>query len=147
MQRKKVKEGPPPKSLDEPTDTGEACTIADTLVAETLLSDFDIRINLDELFPDRVRNHIAKNLEEESPILAERFNLSPSRIRELRQEVRDVIRDELEAGYFWGVYLPGPADEIKRCLALLYRKPRYKWPEPKEEKEKSKKVEKVADTF
>jgi hypothetical protein len=105
----------------------DVLTVGDTLAAEVLFSDFCVNFDLDEIFPDEVRNYIARNLEESSTIIAKRFNLTDRRIRQLREEIRQVIRETIEAEHFYGVYLPGPADEIKRAKALIYKKPYYKY--------------------
>jgi hypothetical protein len=55
-------------------------------------------------------------------------------VRQIRKEVRQVLRDEIEAGHLYGIYLPGPGDDIKRALALIYRKPQYEYDDPYEEK-------------
>jgi hypothetical protein len=112
------------KQSDE-EDSGIA--IGDMIPAEPLFRDFGVDLpELDELFPDKVRNYIARNLEESSAAIAKHLKLSPRRVRQIRQKVQEVLKSTIEPEYFYGVYLPGPADDIKRAKALIYRIPQYK---------------------
>jgi len=117
-------------SIDAPIedDKGDEKGSFADIISGALLPTFEL-LDIDELFPDEIRNYIAKNLTKKSNEIAAKFGLSSGRIRQIKAEVEAVLEEYFEKTAYLGVYIPGPVDELVRIARLRYRKP-YKEPYP-----------------
>lgn len=94
-------------------------TITSIIPSEVLLTDFHFSLDLDTMFPSKVWNYIAWNFPEKNTVLANEVGRTAERVRQIKKE----IRAEIEHKHFCAIYLPGPADEIKRTRALIQKNP------------------------